>query len=58
MKLLDYLMSLGLGEVNVEEDHKIKMMIVRTSRELTPEQKAQCEEHVMGLTIRYVVASR
>lgn len=58
MKLLEYLMSLNIGEVNIEEDHKIKMMVVRTSRELTPEQKVQCERMIYGLGVKYVVAGR
>ncbi len=46
MNLLHYLMSLGIGEVNVEEDHKIKVTIVRTKKMLTDEQKEKCKTFI------------
>lgn len=44
MTLLSYLSSLGLGQFNIEEDHKMKVTIIRTSRVLTEEQKTEVEK--------------
>lgn len=59
MNLLHYLMSLGIGEVNVEEDHKIKIVIVRTKKMLTDEQKEKCKTFIAGpMGVQFVVSMR
>ncbi len=58
MNLLHYLMSLGIGEVNVEEDHKIKITIVRTKKMLTPEQQEKCKTFIHGMGVQFVVSMR
>lgn len=58
MNLLHYLMSLDIGEVNVEEDHKIKITIVRTKKLLTDEQKEKCKTFIHGMAVQFVVSMR
>lgn len=59
MRLLDYLMSLGIGEVNVEEDHKIKIVLVRTRKALTPEQQEKCKTFIASpMGVQFVVSMR
>lgn len=56
MTLLNYLASLGIGQFNIEEDHKMKVTIVRTSRALTDEQKAEVER-LAPFPVNYLVRS-
>lgn len=43
MTLLDYLMSIRhlVGDFNIEEDHRRKNTVIRTSKALTEEQKIE-----------------
>lgn len=60
MTLLNYLMSIRhlVGEFNIEEDHKIKVLVVRSSKPLSDEQKIQVSMLSPIPNIKYVVGSR
>lgn len=47
-----------VGEFNIEEDHKIKVLVVRTSKPLSDEQKIQVSMLSPIPNIKYVVGSR
>lgn len=55
MTIMDYLGSIGMVSFNVEEDHKRKVTLIRTSRALTTDERKRCEELAYGMRVEFKV---